>query len=145
MKSDIDIIDFFQIHRQTRINIPLFLNTVKAGFPSPADDYIESKIDFNDYLIKHPAATFCVRVSGDSMINASINNGDILIVDRSITPSSNKIIVAIVNGEFTIKRFVKLYGRLFLLPDNPAYKPIEILPEIDFEIWGVVTHVIHDF
>ncbi len=130
--------------KKLSLRLPFFLSRMKAGFPSPADDYIEAKLDFNEYLVKHPAATFCVRVTGDSMKNAGINSGDILVVDRAVAPADNKIIVAILNGEFTVKRMAKNRNGLFLMPENPNYEPIEIKGEMDFEVWGVVTHVIHD-
>jgi DNA polymerase V len=122
---------------------PLFLSRVRAGFPSPADDYLEKKLDLNEHLIQHPAATFFVKVIGDSMINAGIFSGDILIVDRSLEAENNKIIVAILNGEFTIKRMKKRLGKLFLFAENPNYPPIEVIDGMDFEVWGVVIHVIH--
>lgn len=123
--------------------LPLFLSRVKAGFPSPADDYLEKKLDLNEHLIKHPAATFFVKVAGDSMINAGIFGGDILIVDRSLEGGNDKIIVAILNGEFTIKRMKKRLGKLFLVAENPNYQAIEVEDNADFEVWGVVVHVIH--
>ncbi|HOP64410.1 MAG TPA: translesion error-prone DNA polymerase V autoproteolytic subunit [Spirochaetota bacterium] len=125
------------------VEFPLFVVRVAAGFPSPADDYIENTLDLNDYLIEHPAATFFVRVAGDSMTGAGINSGDILIVDRALTPRNGSIVVAILDGEFTVKRFSRLKGRIFLLPENPSYEPIEITEGAEFEVWGVVAHVIH--
>ncbi len=122
---------------------PLFLSRVRAGFPSPADDYLEKKLDLNEHLIKHPSATFFVKVTGDSMINAGIFSSDILIVDRSLEAGNNRIIVAVLNGEFTIKRMKKRSGKVFLCAENPNYQPIEIKDGDDFEIWGVVIHVIH--
>lgn len=125
------------------MKIPLFSIPVKAGFPSPAEDYLEQNLNLNDYLIQHPAATFFVRVDGDSMLGAGIHRGDMLIVDRALEPAHGKIIIAVLNGEFTVKR-VRLDGnRLFLEPENPHYHPIEILPGWDFQVWGVVTYVIH--
>ncbi len=135
---------FAPFERRLSLKLPFFLSHMKAGFPSPADDYLESKLDFNEYLVKHPSATFCVRASGDSMKNAGINSGDILVVDRAVAPANNKIIVAILNGEFTVKRISKNINGLFLVPENPGFEPIEIKDEMDFEVWGVVTHVIHD-
>ena len=123
--------------------IPLASGRVSAGFPSPADDYIEKKLDLNEYLIRHPAATFFVRVSGDSMSGASMHPGDILIVDRALKPISGKIVIAILEGDLTVKRIQQRGGKTFLVPENPAYTPMEIHPETSFEIWGVVTHVIH--
>lgn len=123
--------------------LPLFLSKVPAGFPSPADDYLEQKLDLNEFLIKHPAATFFVKVEGDSMVQAGIHSGDILIVDRSSQPKNNSVIVAILNGEFTVKRLKKINKKIYLLSDNPRYMPIPVEEEVDFEIWGVVRHVIH--
>ena len=123
--------------------LPLFLSRVRSGFPSPADDYIEKKLDLNEHLIDHPSATFFVKVKGDSMINAGIFSGDMLIVDRSKEATNNKIIVAVVNGEFTVKRLRKHFDKVTLMPENPNYRPIEITDTTDFEVWGVVVHVIH--
>ena len=123
--------------------LPLFMTPVHAGFPSPADDYIEQKLDLNAYLIKHPAATFFVRVSGDSMIEAGIHPGDILIVDRAVEPQNNNVVIVLLTGELTVKRIRKRDGKLTLIPENGSYNPIEITEEMDFEIWGVVTNVIH--
>ena len=117
--------------------------TVCAGFPSPADDYIEGKLDLNEHLIKHPAATFFVRAVGDSMTGAGIHPGDILIVDRALEPSNNAIVIAVLKGEMTVKRMRKTRDRLFLVPDNESYEPFEVTGETDVEVWGVVTVVIH--
>lgn len=128
---------------QCRRYIPLFLPTVSAGFPSPAEDYLDKPLDLNEYLIKHPAATFFVRVEGDSMINAGIHHGDILIVDRALEPAHKKIIVAVINGELTVKRLLKVKDTLHLIPENDNFEAITVSAEMDFQIWGVVTHVIH--
>lgn len=122
---------------------PLFLVPVSAGFPSPADDYLEDKLDLNQYLIKHEAATFFVKVKGDSMIGAGIHCGDLLIVDRALEPTNNSVVIAVVNGELTVKRISKRNGRLSLMPENGNYTPIPITGFTDFVVWGVVTHVIH--
>jgi DNA polymerase V len=135
--------EIFRPHTYSKIKLPLFYPRIKAGFPSPADDYIEKKLDLNEHLISHPSATFFVRVKGDSMINAGIFSGDILIVDRSIEARNNKIVVAVVNSEFTVKRFRKQSGKVTLIPENPNYPPIEITEASEFEVWGVVVHVIH--
>jgi DNA polymerase V len=124
--------------------LPIFLSTVKAGFPSPADDFVENKLDLNTFLIKHPAASFFVRVSGDSMINAGIFSGDILIVDRSLEAGDKSIVIAVVNSEFTVKRIRKVKQDIYLLPENKNYKPIKITDPDNFEVWGVVTYVIHN-
>ena len=116
---------------------------VAAGFPSPADDYLESKLDLNDYLIKHPSATFFVRVAGDSMVNAGIHNNDIIIVDRSIKPKHGKIVVAALDGQMTVKRLYRRDKKVILLPENELFKPIEISDSMEIVIWGVATNVIH--
>lgn len=126
-----------------KVRIPLYVSNIKAGFPSAADDYLDKTLDLNEFLVKHPASTFYVKVKGDSMTGAGIYSGDILIVDRSIEPKSKKIVVAIVNGEFTVKRLIKSRDRISLVAENPNYKPIEVTPGMDFEVWGVVLHVIH--
>jgi DNA polymerase V len=127
----------------TECERPLFMAPVTAGFPSPAEDYIEGRLDLNRYLIKHPAATFFVKVAGDSMIDAGIHPGDILIVDRSLDPVDKKVVIAVVDGELTVKRIRIKNGRIRLMPENENYKPIEIEKEMKFDIWGVVTNVIH--
>jgi DNA polymerase V len=125
--------------------IPFYTETVAAGFPSPADGYIEATLDLNKYLIQHPAATFLVRVSGDSMIQAGIDDGDLLIVDRALEPHHNKIVVAVVNGELTVKRLCFTEGRPYLWPENPNYPPIAIREDMGCQIWGVVTTSIRHF
>ncbi len=127
----------------TRYALPVFLGRLPAGFPSPADDYIEGKLDLNRHLIKHPAATFFVRVTGDSMIGAGIHSGDLLVVDRSLEAADRHVVVAVLDGELTVKRLFKQQGVLRLLPENLNYQPIEISGQHTFEIWGVVTSVIH--
>lgn len=122
---------------------PLYSSHVRAGFPSPADDYIESYLDLNTHLIKHPAATFFVTASGDSMIGAGIQPGDMLIVDKSLDATHGKIVIAAIDGELTVKRLSRHEGRVQLLPENNQYTPIDITDENDLVIWGVVTHVIH--
>lgn len=136
-------LEFYKAENNSKLSLPLFSAHVQAGFPSPADDYIEKKLDLNELLIKHPAATFFVRVEGDSMINANIKSGDVLIVDRACTPSDNKIVVAVLNGEFTVKRIHKKDTQLFLVPENRNFPRIEVTAEMDFEVWGVVTYIIH--
>lgn len=131
------------IDSKTHFFIPLFLSKVQAGFPSPADDYQEQTIDLNEHLIQHPASTFCVRVTGDSMLGAGIYPNDLLIVDKSLPVVSGKIVVAIVNGDFTVKRIEKKGKALYLMPENDEFKPIEMTEENEAMIWGVVTQIIH--
>ncbi len=123
--------------------IPCYGDFIKAGFPSPAADYREEILDFNSYLVSNQAATFTVRVDGDSMEDEGIRSRDLLIVDRSRTPGKGSIVVAILYGEFTVKKLVFKEGRYWLYPGNPAYEPIRIELDMDFQVWGVVTHVIH--
>ena len=141
LKTTIDII--LQPDQSTECRRPLFLVSVSAGFPSPADDYIENSLDLNKYLIKHPAATFFVRVKGDSMIDAGIHSGDILIVDRALETVDKKVVIAVINGELTVKRIRMVAGKIYLLPENCDFKATEITAAMDFTIWGVVTNVIH--
>lgn len=117
--------------------------TVAAGFPSPAEEYMEKTLDLNEHLVPYPEATFFVRVSGDSMIGASIHHDDILVVDRSRRPVPGNVVIAHVDGEFTVKRLRKTVDGLELAPENPDYAPIPINEESNFEVWGVVRHVIH--
>jgi DNA polymerase V len=138
-----NISEIFMADTGTKLPLPEYLVKISAGFPSPADDYVDKKLDLNEYLIEHPAATFFVRVIGDSMQNAGMQSGDILIVDRALEAKSGDIVLAVIDGEFTVKRFVKLNDKLFLVPENPAYKEIEIKGNMQFEVWGVVTNVIH--
>jgi len=122
---------------------PYFEAKVPAGFPSPAADYEENQLDLNKHLIKNPAATFFVRVSGDSMTGAGINDGDLLIVDRSLNPKDKNVVIAAVNGELTVKRIRIRKKKVFLEAENVNYPTQEIGKEADFQVWGVVTNVIH--
>jgi len=143
-KSEIDPNPtLFQFEPRTKCPLPLLSGHVPAGFPSPADDYVENKLDLNEHLIKHPAATFFMKAFGDSMIKAGIQSGDILIIDRALEPKSNHIVVAVINGEFTVKRLVKRDGDWFLYPENPDYQPVKLDAEMQISIWGVVTYVVH--
>ena len=126
-------------------SLPLALCRVEAGFPSPADDYMEGSLDLNDHIIKHPSATYFVKASGDSMIGAGIFNGDLLIVDRSLEASSGKVVIAEVDGQLTVKRLLKLSDGFFSLQsENSSYPPIELQEGNEVVVWGVVTHVIHN-
>ncbi len=138
-----DVISFLKDNHESR-TIPLYSSTVRAGFPSPADDFIESHLDLNTHLIKHPAATFFVIASGDSMTGSGIQSGDMLIVDRSIEATHGKIVIAAIDGELTVKRLSREHQHVKLLPSNNAYPSIDITEEHDLIIWGVVTHVIHE-
>jgi DNA polymerase V len=134
-----DINAFLDIQPRTKLAIPLVGSKVPAGFPSPADDYLDCTLDFNELLVENPAATFAVRVAGDSMTGAGIFPEDIAIVDRSRAPLDRSIVLAFVDGEFTLKRYRRRSGRVWLQAENSAYKDIEITESIAFEIWGVVS------
>ena len=112
------------------------------GFPSPAKDYQEDVIDLTKLLVRHPSATFYFRVSGDSMRNAFIPDNALLVVDRSVKVTSGMIVVAVVNGEFTVRRIVQTARSWVLHPENPAYKPVPVTEEMDMQIWGVVTAIV---
>ena len=116
---------------------------VPAGWPSPAENYVEETLDLHRLAVRNPPATFFLRVAGDSMLGAGIHNGDILVVDRSQTPVSGRVVVAAVDGELTIKRLIKRQGKTFLSPENPAYPEIDISDREETSIWGVATYVLH--
>lgn len=122
----------------------LYATRVAAGMPSPTEDYTEGLLDLNKHLMRDPETTFFVRVSGDSMIDAGIHPEDLLVVDRGLRPSNGKVVIAVINGELTVKRLFKERNKLYLMPENPNYPAIEITEEMDFMIWGVVTNVIHE-
>ncbi|HAU1558071.1 TPA: translesion error-prone DNA polymerase V autoproteolytic subunit, partial [Legionella pneumophila] len=124
--------------------LPVFASKIQAGFPSPADDYIEGYLDLNTKFIKHPSSTFVLQATGESMVDAGIFSGDWLLVDRSIEPSDGRIVIAAVNGELTVKRLSKKGGRVQLLPANPKFQPIDITEDSEMVIWGVVTLVLHE-
>ncbi len=130
--------------RKEQTFLPLEKGVVSAGFPSPAEDYLDTGIDLNEQLIRHPTSTFLLRISGDSMSNAGIHNGDLLIVDRSLEPKPGRIVVAILDGAFTLKRLVRYKNELRLEAENPQYPPIEFCYYDNIEIWGVATYSIHN-
>ncbi len=131
------------LERRTKLSLPLYAGRVEAGFPSPADDHMERMLDLNEEIVRNPAATFFVRAQGHSMKDAGIHPGDILVVDRSLPPSDRQIVVAMIDGEFTVKRLRKRQRKVFLEAENPDFKPIEIREEQDMMVWGVVSYIIH--
>jgi len=131
------------IVNDTQHRIPFISCRIPAGFPSPAEDYLEGTLDLNEHLIQHPEATYFLRVTGNSMIHAGIFSGDTLIVDRSLKPMDKCVVIAIVNGEFTVKRLRIRDGRIELVAENPLYPPIVIHDNSELVIWGTVTYVIH--
>lgn len=124
------------------LNLPFVNQGISAGFPSPADDFLDIKIDLNREFIKNPNSTFYARVRGKSMIGAGLNDGDLLIIDRSLEPAHKKIAVCFIDGEFTVKRIHKEKDKVWLMPENEDYPPIKVNDDNDFIIWGVVTTVI---
>lgn len=134
-----------KLYRPTEIRavlqLPLYIERVPCGFPSPAQDYIEQRIDLNDLLVQHPSATYFLKVSGDSMIEAGISDGDMIVVDSSLTAGHGDIVVAAIDGEFTIKR-LQLHPSVQLMPMNNNYRPIPVKAEDALEVFGVVTYVI---
>tara|TARA_B100000427_G_scaffold301526_1_gene284766 strand:- start:631 stop:1062 length:432 start_codon:yes stop_codon:yes gene_type:complete len=123
-------------------SLPFFASKIQAGFPSPADDFMDNRLNINDYVIKNPLSTYYVKVSGDSMIGAGIFSGDILVVDRSIEVADNRIVVAMIDGDFTVKRLRYHKAKLYLISENSQFVPIEVTDQ-ELMIWGVVTFSIH--
>ncbi len=132
-------VTIYPVSLKTSIEIPFPDTSIQAGFPSPADDYIAAPIDLNRELIAHPASTFLGRIRGDSMIDAGIYDGDLVVVDKSLNPKTGQIAVCFVNGEFTVK-YIKIQKKtILLIPANKEFTPIRVTPDNDFVIWGVVT------
>lgn len=138
-------LEFYSALSETNIQVPFMDGSVKAGFPSPAEDFTEFAIDLNAELLKNPNSTFLTRVSGDSMHDLGIHDGDLLVVDKSIEPRDGKIAICYVDGEFTLKKIKLEKGCCYLVPANKNYKPIKITSENEFIVWGVVTFVIKAF
>ena len=139
MKKEIEI---FSPEEDSSTELPLSENRVSAGFPSPAEHYSSLKLDLNKELIKNPAATFYARVKGISMIDEGIDDGDLIVIDKSIEPYTGCLAVCYIDGEFTLKRFEKHEGYGLLIPANKDYSPIKVTDNNDFIIWGIVTYVI---
>lgn len=124
---------------------PLFGHKVPAGFPSPADDYIEGRLSLDEHLVRHKDATFFVRAKGHSMVGVGIFDGDLLVVDRSLTPSSGDIVIAVLDAELTVKRLIQRDGMVILKPENPEFKEIVLKDGQDLQVWGVVTSTTKKF
>ncbi len=138
LKSDGSVKEIWPADTSKNLELPFFDTKIQAGFPSPAEDHMEQRLDLNSLVIENPSATFFVRVAGESMKDVGINDGDILVVDRSIEKWENRIVVAVIDSEFTIKRFTKQNESVVLEAENAAYPSIKITPETDFSVWGVV-------
>jgi DNA polymerase V len=134
---------FYPTSSPSRLSLPLFTGKVAAGFPSPADDYVEKNLDLNELLVQKPAATFFVRAQGESMLGAGIHPNDILVVDRSLEAIPGKVVICAINGELTVKRLERVNEQWQLKAENPAFADIVIHDELELVIWGVVTNVIH--
>ena len=128
--------------KRVEVSVGLGISSISAGFPSPAEDFTELSISLDKHLIQNPAATFMAYANGNSMVRAGIYHGDILIIDRSLDARDGDIIIAVLQGEFTVKQLSIINGTLFLIPQNPQYSSLEISAEMDFEVWGVVTYSI---
>jgi len=143
MKTQKNNLSFHNFKDLNLDDIKLAEPTVAAGFPSPADDFIEMEINLQDYIVKNKEATFCVKVEGTSMTKAGINSGDIMIVDRSLHPKHNDIVLAVIDGEFTVKRIAVNDDSLYLVPENDTFSPMKITESMNFQVWGIITHIIH--
>ncbi|HJO91928.1 MAG TPA: translesion error-prone DNA polymerase V autoproteolytic subunit [Victivallales bacterium] len=137
-----DNLKFYNAALGDEIKLPYAVESVSAGFPCHADGYIECEFDINQHLIKNHSSTFLVQVNGDSMINAGIQTGDMLVVDKSMEVKNNDIVIACVAGEFTVKRLFSKNNKVCLFPENPLFKPLLITEEMDFQVWGKVTNII---
>ncbi|MBT3611583.1 MAG: translesion error-prone DNA polymerase V autoproteolytic subunit [Flavobacteriales bacterium] len=134
---------FYTLGSEKLDNISLFEGSVPAGFPSPTDDVMDLDLNLHDYLVRNPTETFCVKAVGESMKDAGIQSGDVMLVDRAIEPRNRSIVLAVIDNEFTVKRVNVSDKKLYLMPENENFTPIEITEDMDFKVWGVVTYVIH--
>mgnify|MGYP001335578982 FL=1 len=142
-KRNQQILEFFSPKPPSDVSEVIYFDTgISAGFPSPADDFMQQRLSLDSELIKNKEATFFARVTGQSMIDAGLNDNDLLVIDRSLSPSNNRIAVCFLDGEFTVKRLRVKKGEVWLQPENKDYKPIKVTQENDFIIWGIVTNVI---
>lgn len=141
--TSLNTVFLYPKNRLTKHSLPLFLSRVQAGFPSPADDYIEQSLDLNKLLIKKPAATFFFRASGEGMVHAGIHPNDILVVDRSLQARSNHVVVCVLNGELLIRRFIKTQHTIVLKTESTQSTTLKVYEHDDFVVWGVVQAVIH--
>jgi DNA polymerase V len=142
-KTGSEKLEIYAVEASSKVSLPYIEAGVSAGFPSPAEDYTEQRIDLNSILIKNPSSTFYAKVNGNSMKDAGVYDGDIVIIDKSLTPGHDSLLVCFIDGEFTLKKVRKVNDDLFLIPENPDFRPIKISPESDFRLWGVVTYTIH--
>lgn len=140
---DNSYVEFLQVDLSSSLPLPLFSSLISAGFPSPAEDYIELRINIAEFVTDNPNSTFFVKVHGDSMQDAHIMDGSLLAVDKSLKAKSGSVILAMVHNEFTVKRLLIKGGKYYLVPENKKYQPLEITEEMGFEVWGVVVAALH--
>ena len=140
-----DLGGVFSVEAREQATVPLVMSPASCGFPSPADDYIDRPLDFNELLIVNPSATFAVWIEGDSMKDAGIFPGDLAIIDRSVSPANGCIVLALLDNEFTVKRYRQMGGGVVLSPENKAFRDIVVGEEADFQVWGVVKNTIRKF
>ena len=133
---------FYALDNSKLDDIPIFGDAVPAGPTSPTNDYLDMDLNLHEFLVQNPADTFCVRAIGDSMIDANIQSGDVMVVDKALEPKNNDIVLAVFDGEFTVKHIRKSEGELYLMPANNNYQPLKVTSEVDFKVWGVVTFII---
>ena len=143
LSSSLELINASAAIQPQRMGLPLYLAPVEAGFPSPADDYLDRRLDLHQHLVRNEAATFFLRAHGESMLGAGIHDGDLLIVDRSMDAAHRKVVIAALDAELTVKRLLHREGRVLLAPENPRFEPIDITESESVHIWGVVTYVVH--
>ena len=138
-----DNLAFYTLDTKNLDGINLFEGSVPAGFPSPADDAMDLDLNLHDHLVRNPNHTFCIKAIGESMKDAGIQSGDVMIVDKSLEPQNRSIVIAVIDGEFTVKRVNVNERELYLMPENSNFSPIKITQDMNFQIWGVVTFIIH--
>ncbi len=137
-----DVSVFFDLKNRKALRVPMMMCAAACGFPSPAEDYVDKPLDFNELLIEHPATTFAIRIEGDSMTGAGIFPGDIAVVDRAREPVNGSIVLTMVDGAFTVKRYRIKNGAVWLQAENPAFADMQMTGEQSFEVWGVITRSI---
>ncbi len=140
--KNIQPLTFFRPDMEAGTSQLLVNHRISAGFASPAQDFLQDRIDLNKMLVKNPLTTFYIRVAGNSMINAGIADGDLLVADRSLEPSDGRVAICLIDGDFTVKRLKVEADCMYLMPENPAYKPIKVTEDNDFSVWGIVTYVV---
>ena len=143
ISSSLELLGDSAAIQRERVGLPLYLAPVEAGFPSPAEDYLDRRLDLHEHLVRNEAATFFLRAHGESMLGAGIHDGDLLIVDRSMDAAHRKVVIAALDGELTVKRLLHREGRVLLAPENPRFEPIDITESESVHLWGVVTYVVH--